>query len=124
MGAKSRLEHTAAKSAWARPLPLSSHRVVFTPSGKRGELAEGTSLLAAARELGVDLDSVCGGRGICGRCQVVIAEGDFAKHAIHSSADHVTRWGEAESRCASKRGPFPPGRRLGCQAKICGDPAR
>ena len=63
-------------------LPLSAHRVVFTPSGKRGEFADGTSLLAAARELRVDLDSVCGGRGICGRCQIDIAEGDFAKHAI------------------------------------------
>ena len=67
-----------------------ARRVVFTPSGKRGEFAEGLSLLAAARTLGVDLDSVCGGRGICGRCQVDVAEGDFAKHAIHSGADHVT----------------------------------
>ncbi len=98
-----------------------THRVVFTPSGKRGEFAEGLSLLEAARALGVDLDSVCGGRGICGRCQVDIAEGDFAKHAIHSSADHVTRSGEVEARYASKRGPFAAGRRLGCQARICGD---
>jgi uncharacterized 2Fe-2S/4Fe-4S cluster protein (DUF4445 family) len=100
---------------------LSAHRVVFTPSGKRGELAEGASLLEAARGLGVDLDSVCGGRGICGRCQVDIAEGDFAKHAIHSSADHVTPSGAVEARYASKRGPFAPSRRLGCQARICGD---
>ena len=91
------------------------------PSGKRGEFAEGASLLAAARTLGVDLDSVCGGRGICGRCQVEIAEGDFAKHAIHSRADHVTPSGAVEARYASKRGPFPAGRRLGCQARICGD---
>jgi len=98
-----------------------THRVVFTPSGRRGEFAEGSSLLAAARELGVDLDSVCGGRGICGRCQVDIAQGDFAKHAIHSNADHVTPWGVVESRYASKRGALGPGRRLGCQAKICGD---
>jgi uncharacterized 2Fe-2S/4Fe-4S cluster protein (DUF4445 family) len=98
-----------------------THRVVFTPSGKRGEFAEGLSLLAAARRLGVDLDSVCGGRGICGRCQVDVTQGDFAKHAIHSSADHASPWGEVESRYASKRGPFPPGRRLGCQARICGD---
>ena len=79
------------------------------------------SLLEAARALGVDLDSVCGGRGICGRCQVDIAEGDFAKHAIHSSADHVTPSGAVEARYASKRGAFAAGRRLGCQARICGD---
>ena len=100
---------------------MSTHRVVFTPSGKRGKFAEGASLLEAARALGVDLDSVCGGRGICGRCQVDVAEGDFAKHAIHSSVDHVTQWGEVEARYASKRGPFAAGRRLGCQARICGD---
>jgi uncharacterized 2Fe-2S/4Fe-4S cluster protein (DUF4445 family) len=100
---------------------MSAHRVVFTPSGKRGEFADGASLLEAARALGVDLDSVCGGRGICGRCQIDVAEGDFAKHAIHSSADHVTLSGEVEGRYASKRGAFAPGRRLGCQARICGD---
>ncbi|HEY5204798.1 MAG TPA: ASKHA domain-containing protein [Roseiarcus sp.] len=100
---------------------MSANRVVFTPSGKRGEFVEGGSLLEAARALGVDLDSVCGGRGICGRCQVDIAEGDFAKHAIHSSADHVTPSAEVEARYASKRGAFSPGRRLGCQARICGD---
>ena len=100
---------------------MSAHRIIFTPSGKRGDFADGASLLAAARTLGVDLNSVCGGRGICGRCQVDVAEGDFAKHAIHSSANHVSPWGEVEARYAAKRGRFPPGRRLGCQARICGD---
>jgi uncharacterized 2Fe-2S/4Fe-4S cluster protein (DUF4445 family) len=115
------LDQISAKWARAGPLPLSAHRVVFTPSGKRGEFAEGLSLLEAARALGVDLDSVCGGRGICGRCQVDVAEGDFAKHAVRSTADHVTAWGVVEERYASKRGSFPAGRRLGCQARICGD---
>jgi uncharacterized 2Fe-2S/4Fe-4S cluster protein (DUF4445 family) len=100
---------------------LSAFRVVFTPSGKRGDFNEGTSVLAAARALGVDLDSVCGGRGICGRCQIEIAEGQFAKHAIDSRSRHATPWNEVEQRFADKRGPLAPGRRLGCQAKICGD---
>src|SRR5260370_36620324 len=100
---------------------VSAHRVVFTPSGKRGEFPEGTSLLAAARALGVDLDSVCGGRGICGRCQIEVAEGAFAKHATASDAGHATPWNAAEQRYADKRGAFAPGRRLGCQARVCGD---
>ncbi|MBV8439023.1 MAG: DUF4445 domain-containing protein, partial [Hyphomicrobiales bacterium] len=78
-------------------------------------------LLAAARKLGVDLDSVCGGRGICGRCQIDVAEGAFAKHAIVSSADHLTPFGEVERRYAEKRGPLRANRRLGCQAKVRGD---
>jgi uncharacterized 2Fe-2S/4Fe-4S cluster protein (DUF4445 family) len=101
--------------------PLSAHRVVFTPSGKRGDFAQGTSLLAAARALGVDLDSVCGGRGICGRCQIEVAEGQFAKHAIDSRADHASPRNEVEQRYADKRGKLAPARRLGCQAKVCGD---
>jgi uncharacterized 2Fe-2S/4Fe-4S cluster protein (DUF4445 family) len=100
---------------------VTAHRVVFLPSGKRGEFPEGTSLLAAARALGVDLDSVCGGRGICGRCQIELAEGEFAKHAISSNAAHASPWNDVEERYASKRGPFAQGRRLGCQAKICGE---
>ena len=47
--------------------------VVFTPSGKRGRFPIGTPLLQAARTLGVDIDSVCGGRAICGRCQVLVS---------------------------------------------------
>jgi len=56
--------------------------VVFTPSGKRGNFPIGTSILEAARDLGVDLDTVCGGRGLCGRCQVLCSEGEFSKHNI------------------------------------------
>ncbi len=94
--------------------------VVFTPSGKRGRFAEGTDLLDAARSLGVDLDSVCGGRGICGRCQVVVSEGEFAKHGITSRADHLTPFSEPESRYRQRSG-LASERRLGCHARVCGD---
>src|SRR5690606_14513872 len=67
--------------------PRDTALVVFTPSGKRGHFPLGTPLLQAARSLGVDVDSVCGGRAICGRCQVVVSEGEFAKHGIRSGAD-------------------------------------
>jgi uncharacterized 2Fe-2S/4Fe-4S cluster protein (DUF4445 family) len=97
------------------------HLVVFTPSGKRGRFPEGTSVLEAARRLGVDLDSVCGGRGICGRCQIQVGEGSFPKHGIESRADHVTGWNAVEQRYVSKRGALVDGRRLGCQAKVTGD---
>ena len=102
-------------------IALTQHRIVFTPSGKRGEFEEGTSVLDAARALGVDLDSVCGGRGICSRCQIEVAEGEFAKHAIVSEADHVSPWNAVEQRYVDKRGALKTGRRLGCQAKVCGD---
>ena len=94
--------------------------VVFTPSGKRGRFAVGTSVLDAARSIGVDLDSVCGGRGLCGRCQVEAGSGTFAKFGIESAADHLSPPGEKEARYAGRR-TLADGRRLGCSARIQGD---
>ncbi|MGB0498484.1 MAG: 2Fe-2S iron-sulfur cluster-binding protein, partial [Rubricella sp.] len=94
--------------------------VIFTPSGKRGRFPAGTPVLDAARRLGVDLDSVCGGRGICSKCQVQPAFGEFPKHGVTSAPDALTGWNAVEERYRSKRGMID-GRRLGCQARIEGD---
>ena len=94
--------------------------VVFSPSGKRGRFALGTPVLQAARELGVDIDSICGGRARCGRCQVEAVGGSFAKENIVSSPDHLSGMGEAEKYCL-ERGRLQAGNRLSCQAKILGD---
>ncbi|HEY7763003.1 MAG TPA: ASKHA domain-containing protein [Actinomycetota bacterium] len=94
--------------------------VVFTPSGKRGRFHDDSSVLDAARSLGVDLDSVCGGRGICGRCQIVVADGEFAKHRITSRADHLTPFSEPEARYRERSG-LAADRRLGCHARVTGD---
>ena len=95
-------------------------KVVFTPSGKRGTFPVGTNLLQAARDLGVDLDSVCGGRGICGRCQITISTGRFAKFGIESTADHLSAFSANEHRYKNRRG-MADGRRLGCHATVQGD---
>jgi len=95
--------------------------VVFTPSGKRGSFAIGTSVLQAAQELGVDLDSVCGGRGLCGRCQIDCADGQFSKHNIVSSIEHLGPGTKVEARYQRINSDFKEGRRLGCQATIQGD---
>jgi len=94
--------------------------VVFMPSGKRGRFPVGTQLLQAARSLGVDVDSVCGGRALCGRCQVLVMEGDFPKHGVTSSASHLTPVSEAEQSFARRR-PLPAGHRLSCSSRIEGD---
>ena len=79
--------------------------IVFTPSGKRGRFPIGTPVLQAARSLGVDIDSVCGGRAICGRCQITIGEGEFAKHGISSTRRaSVGLLGGREQRYDEKRG--------------------
>ncbi len=94
--------------------------VVFTPSGKRGRFPAGTQLLQAARSLGVDVDSVCGGRALCGRCQVLVMEGDFPKHGVSSHAAHLSALSEAEQSFARRR-PLPQGHRLSCSSRIEGD---
>ncbi|MDQ3558861.1 MAG: ASKHA domain-containing protein [Pseudomonadota bacterium] len=100
--------------------PLKDSLVLFMPSGRRGRFPHGTPVLDAARSLGVYIESVCGGRGICGRCQVQVTEGEFAKHQITSAADHLSPFTETESRYVSKRGELE-GRRLSCTATIQGD---
>ncbi|MDX8538079.1 MULTISPECIES: ASKHA domain-containing protein [Mesorhizobium] len=94
--------------------------VLFMPSGKRGRFPVGTPVLDAARQLGVYVESVCGGRATCGRCQIEVQEGNFAKHKITSSNDHISAKGAKEERYERVRG-LPERRRLSCSAQILGD---
>ena len=94
--------------------------VIFTPSGKRGQFAVGTPILTAARQLGVDLDSVCGGRGICSKCQITPSFGEFPKHGVSVAETALSDFNEVEARYDRIRG-LKAGRRLGCQATVQGN---
>ena len=94
--------------------------VIFTPSGMRGKFAVGTPLLQAARKIGVDIDSLCGGRGICGRCQVSQTIGDFPKYNIKSSFENLSPFGSKEEDYKQRRG-LKPDRRLSCSCVVNGD---
>jgi uncharacterized 2Fe-2S/4Fe-4S cluster protein (DUF4445 family) len=107
-------ENTMSETSSKDPL------VLFMPSGKRGRFPIGTPVLEAARKLGVYVESVCGGRATCGRCQIEVQEGNFAKHKIVSSLDHISEKGPKEERYEKVRG-LPEGRRLSCSALILGD---
>ncbi len=102
------------------PANITDPLVLFMPSGKRGRFPKGTPILDAARQLGVYVESVCGGRATCGRCQIEVQEGQFAKHKITSSNDHISAKGPKEERYERVRG-LPDGRRLSCSATIEGD---
>ncbi|WP_224814672.1 ASKHA domain-containing protein [Hasllibacter sp. MH4015] len=101
-------------------MPNTQPLVIFTPSGKRGHFPVGTPILTAARQLGVDLDSVCGGRGICSKCQITPSYGDFPKHGVTVQDGALSDWNEVEARYDRVRG-LKAGRRLGCQARVEGD---
>ena len=96
-------------------------KVVFSPSGRRGSFPVGTPLLDAARVLGVDIDSVCGGRGLCGRCQITCTEGSFPKHQITSRGEHLTPLSETEKRYSERKKPLQESRRLSCHTLLLGD---
>ena len=97
-----------------------SHHIVFTPSGLDGTVETGTTVLDAARKLGADIDSVCGGRGICGRCQITPSFGSFSKWGIDAVEASLTEKTEGEINYKGKRA-LVEGNRLGCMAKVCGD---
>ena len=96
-------------------------KVLFMPSGRRGFFPRGTPLLDAARSLGVDIDSVCGGRGLCGRCQISCVTGTFAKHQIESDVDHLSPFSATEQKFEERKGPLKEGRRLSCHTTLLDD---
>jgi uncharacterized 2Fe-2S/4Fe-4S cluster protein (DUF4445 family) len=96
-----------------------NHRLILMPSGRQGDVPHGSDLLDAARSLGVELESICGGRQTCGKCQVILEEGVFAKHGITSAADHLSAVESTEAEYCRENGI--EGRRLACAARIVGD---
>jgi len=95
------------------------HQVIFLPSGRRGLAEEGQPLLDLARQLGVEIESICAGHLTCGKCKVHIEEGDFQKHGIHSSRSHLSPADEAERLLLEQL--RSPNARLACAAAVQGD---
>jgi len=98
------------------------HQVVFMPSGRRGQFEAGVSLLEAALQLGVEIESICGGRLTCAKCTVQIEEGSFPKLAILSSQKHVSAPAEKERNLLARtNGAEITACRLSCSTQIHGD---
>lgn len=100
-----------------------THQVIFMPSGRRGRVPAGESLLDAARGLGVEIESICGGRLTCAKCKVRVEIGEFAKHGIRSTENHVSPAGndELELLARTADGEAADGCRLSCSAYVTGD---
>ena len=94
--------------------------VIFQPSGLRGKISKNKSVLEAARELGENIESLCGGKGSCGKCRVLIAEGSYPKYNIVSGRNHISGWKKAENRFIDSKNK-KKGYRLACCAAIKGD---
>jgi uncharacterized 2Fe-2S/4Fe-4S cluster protein (DUF4445 family) len=96
------------------------HMVIFQPSARRGLIEQGTNLIEASRQLGVDIEGLCGEKKVCGKCKVRIEEGFFEKFGINSSRSHVSEWQEEEDKFFSPA-QREEGFRLACVAKVQGD---
>ncbi len=94
--------------------------IALMPSGRRGQVPRGTNLLEAARQLGVELESICAGRQTCGKCQVIVEDGQFPKHGLTSSAAHLTPLDGREAKYTLDH-TLAPGRRLACACEALGD---
>ncbi|MBW2603194.1 MAG: DUF4445 domain-containing protein [Deltaproteobacteria bacterium] len=94
--------------------------IIFQPSGQRGTISKNKSVLEAAREVGENIESLCGGKGSCGKCRVLIAEGRYPKYGVVSSRKHLSGWEKTESRYINKKDK-KKGYRLACCAAIKGD---
>jgi len=98
---------------------MKKHKVIFQPSGRRGEVEEGKTLLEAAQSLGVDIEALCGNKKVCGKCKVRIEEGYFEKDNIDSGMSHLSPLVEDEQKHIKPEDG--PGIRLACTAEVHGD---
>ena len=104
------------------------HNIILQPSGSRGQVEEGQSIRFAARELGVDIESICAENATCGKCMVLIEEGRFEKYNIDSKLEHVSPVTSEEAAYFGRRPKLLKDKgwkvgqvRLSCQCKVLGD---
>src|SRR5215204_1979641 len=104
------------------------HTVILQPSGRRGQVDEGTSIRAAARDLGVEIESICAENATCGKCIVLIEEGRFEKYNIDSKRENLSPVGTEERAYLMRRPKLLKDKgweigqvRLSCQCRVLGD---
>jgi uncharacterized 2Fe-2S/4Fe-4S cluster protein (DUF4445 family) len=97
----------SGQNAAADELTSPMARVVVQPTGRQIDVPCGSTVLAAVHAAGLDLVSVCGGRGLCGHCR-------------------VTAWGDLTPPTGQERElltatELAAGARLACQAAVLAD---
>jgi len=104
------------------------HNIILQPSGRRGQVEEGQSIRSAARDLGVEIESICAENATCGKCMVLIEEGRFEKYNIDSKRDNLSPVSTEEAAYFARRPKLLQDKgwevgqvRLSCQCKIHGD---
>lgn len=94
--------------------------VIFEPSGSRGHVSPGKSIMEAAQELGADIQNVCGSQAQCGKCKVRIIEGVSGNQGNSLSTKNLSSVEDNEKSHLTDR-QLVAGWRLACQTRIFGD---
>jgi len=94
--------------------------VVFQPSGRRGRVPKGISIVEASRRLGVDIEAPCGEKQVCGKCKIRIEQGIFQKLGLESRWKNAGPWQAGEETYISSD-EKEKGYRMGCVATVEGD---
>src|SRR5512141_1032600 len=82
------------------------HTIILQPSGRRGQVDEGTSVRAAARDLGVEIESICAENATCGKCMVLVEEGRLEQYNIESKSESLPPIGREERAYLERRPKF------------------
>lgn len=98
-----------------------THRLILMPSGRQGDIELGTMLLNAAQQLGVEIESICGGRQTCGKCLISHEIGRFEKHGISSLVENLSAPDSSEIEYAKQHQLDLSEIRLSCATHIQGD---
>jgi uncharacterized 2Fe-2S/4Fe-4S cluster protein (DUF4445 family) len=94
--------------------------IIFQPSGIRGKIPKNKTVLEAAQGLGENIESLCGGKGTCGKCRILISEGHYPKYGIDSRRKNLSGWQKTEANFIDNK-QRTEGFRLACCAAIKGD---
>ncbi len=99
---------------------MNKYQIVFQPSGRRGEVEEGATILQAAQSLGVGIEAACGGAMVCGKCKIIPEFGTFDKLGLSSAKEHISPISTVEEKILTAE-EIHKGVRLACCVHIKGD---
>ncbi len=99
---------------------MKQHRIVFMPSELQGVAIDNETILSAARSAGEGIETICGGKGSCGKCKVRILEGKFDQFSINSSLNHIKFMTNDKEEIKEKYNLLDD-ERLACQTGVCND---
>jgi uncharacterized 2Fe-2S/4Fe-4S cluster protein (DUF4445 family) len=84
-------------------------KILFEPEAKKVQTLKGTTIFQAAKDAGVDIRSECGGKGLCGKCRVIVKKSKDVGELTEPERKHLSKF------------EIDEGYRLACQTRVLKD---